>query len=117
MQLSKNVKMMKPEFWDENLFTPVQDKILKVLEEAKSQWKRNGKTFVIPGYNRKTLSLGLKIPRTTLFDNLIKLMKRGHVFRINLNNYQRGRSTVFWIHASEGNKKFINELNKQLQGL
>jgi len=45
---------------------------------------------------RKTLVKELNTPRTTIYDNLIKLQKRKLVKKYRDNNGERGRPLVYW---------------------
>lgn len=45
---------------------------------------------------RKDLVKELKTPRTTIYDNLIKLQKRKRIEKFSRNNGTRGRPRVFW---------------------
>ncbi|MFW5895349.1 MAG: hypothetical protein ACOCT9_01265 [archaeon] len=66
-----------------NFFTPLQSNLLKVL-------KNSGPT------SRKTLVKKLHTPRTTIYDNLVKLQKQKLVEKFSRNNGERGRPKVFW---------------------
>jgi len=45
---------------------------------------------------RNDLVNELKTPRTTIYDNLIKLQKRKIITKFSRNNGSRGRPRVFW---------------------
>ena len=45
---------------------------------------------------RKDLVKQLKTPRTTIYDNLIKLQKRTLIEKFSRNDGKRGRPLVFW---------------------
>jgi predicted ArsR family transcriptional regulator len=45
---------------------------------------------------RKQLKKELNIPRTTIYDNLVKLQKRKLIEKYSKNNGKRGRPKVFW---------------------
>jgi len=45
---------------------------------------------------RKDFVNQLNIPRTTIYDNLVKLQKRRVVEKVIRNNGKRGRPLVFW---------------------
>ena len=64
-------------------YTPIQFKLIDILE-------RKG------GKNRDELVALLKTPRTTIYDNLIKLEKKGIVDVIEKHNGKRGRPIKFW---------------------
>lgn len=46
--------------------------------------------------SRDTLSKIMGVPRTTLYDNLVVLEKKGIVDKFEYNNGKRGRSIVYW---------------------
>jgi len=74
----------KSEYYNENLFlTPLQHNILKMLQQ-------NGPT------TRKELVNHLLYPRTTIYDNLLKLQKRKLLEKFTRTNGKRGRPFVFW---------------------
>ncbi|MFO8019334.1 MAG: helix-turn-helix domain-containing protein [Promethearchaeia archaeon] len=66
-----------------NFFTPLQSNLLKVL-------KNSGPA------TRKALVKKLQTPRTTIYDNLVKLQKQKLVEKFSRNNGKRGRPKVFW---------------------
>lgn len=72
------VKAQKKEY-----FSPIQDKILERLEVSGS-------------LTRRDLVRVLNIPRTTIYDNLVKLEKRKLVEKISRSNGNRGRPLIFW---------------------
>jgi len=45
---------------------------------------------------RRQLVLQLNTPRTTIYDNLIKLQKRKVIEKLSRNNGSRGRPLVYW---------------------
>ena len=63
--------------------TPLQNNLVKSLQ-------RTGPT------TRRDLVKLLNTPRTTIYDNLLKLQKRKIIEKISRNNGQRGRPLVFW---------------------
>ena len=65
------------------IFSPIQNNLIKVLE----------KTGAI---TRRDLVKQLKTPRTTVYDNLIKLQKRKLVEKFTRNDGNRGRPLVLW---------------------
>ena len=65
------------------LLTPIQTDIFEKLIEGKS-------------LSRKELVISLNIPRTTVYDNLLKLQKRKIVLKFVRNNGKRGRPIVYW---------------------
>ena len=62
--------------------TPIQYRLIKVL--------RNGPA------SRKTLVNKLNAPRTTIYDNLLKLQKRKLIEKFRYNSGMRGRPFVYW---------------------
>lgn len=67
----------------EEYLTPIQFNLIKTLE------KKGPST-------RKELVHYLDTPRTTIYDNLIKLQKRKVVEKFSRNNGKRGRPRTFW---------------------
>ena len=51
---------------------------------------------------RKELVKGLGTPRTTVYDNLLKLQKRKLIEKFTKNNGLRGRPVVKWRIFGEG---------------
>jgi len=70
-------------FRSKEYLTPIQYNLIKTLE--------NGGP-----YTRKALVKELKTPRTTIYDNLLKLQKRKFIEKFSRNNGMRGRPLVFW---------------------
>ncbi|MHA1782271.1 MAG: helix-turn-helix domain-containing protein [Promethearchaeota archaeon] len=66
----------------ENL-TPLQYRLIKILKEYGPS-------------TRRELVKHLNIPRTTIYDNLLKLQKRKMLEKFTRNNGRRGRPLVFW---------------------
>ena len=72
------------EYYDSKEFlSPTQHNLIKIL--------RNGGPLT-----RRDLVNQLKTPRTTIYDNLIKLQKRKVVEKFIKNSGKRGRPLVFW---------------------
>lgn len=65
------------------IFSPIQNNLIKILE----------KTGPI---TRRDLVKQLSTPRTTVFDNLIKLQKRKLVEKFTRSDGNRGRPLVLW---------------------
>lgn len=65
------------------ILTPLQNNLIKILYEK-------GPT------TRKDLVNHLSIPRTTIYDNLLKLQKRKLLEKFTRNYGNRGRPRVFW---------------------
>jgi len=64
-------------------FSPMQYNLIKTLKE-------------IGPVTRKDLVEELKTPRTTIYDNLVKLQKRRLIEKFSRNDGKRGRPLVFW---------------------
>lgn len=80
--MANNVSLEK-ELTSSDLCTPLQNILLKTLEE-------NGPL------TRSQLVKQLNTPRTTIYDNLLKLQKRKVLEKYTRSNGQRGRPLVFW---------------------
>ena len=77
-------KILMTEFLEtKNFLTPIQNNLLKILENSGP-------------ITRKDLVNQLNTPRTTIYDNLIKLHKRKLVEKFTRNNGKRGRPLVLW---------------------
>jgi predicted ArsR family transcriptional regulator len=75
--------IMLSNFEKKDFVTPLQNNLIKVLE-------KDGPI------TRRELVKALKIPRTTIYDNLLKLQRRKLIERFSRNNGRRGRPLVFW---------------------
>jgi len=71
------------EFNSKGYLTPIQNNLFIKL-------RNNGPT------TRKDLVKILNNPRTTIYDNLLKLQKRKLIEKFTRNNGMRGRPLVFW---------------------
>ena len=69
-------------------FTPLQNQLIQVLDE-------NG------AMTRRKLVRKLETPRTTVYDNLVKLQKKNLVKKFSRNNGKRGRPKVLWTLSKE----------------
>lgn len=69
--------------FNDGFISPIQNSLIKILE-------KNGPL------SRKDFVNTLKIPRTTIYDNLLKLQKRKLVEKFTRNNGKRGRPLVHW---------------------
>jgi len=76
-------KLVISDLEKKDFFTPLQNNLIKILEN-------NGPI------TRRELVRNLKIPRTTIYDNLLKLQKKKMIERFSRNNGTRGRPLVFW---------------------
>ncbi|TFG17256.1 MAG: hypothetical protein EU531_03930 [Promethearchaeota archaeon] len=76
-------KLVISDLEKKEFFTPLQNNLIKILEN-------NGPI------TRRELVRTLKIPRTTIYDNLLKLQKIKMIERFSRNNGTRGRPLVFW---------------------
>ena len=63
--------------------SPIQNNLLKTLEETGPS-------------TRKELVNYLNTPRTTIYDNLLKLQKRRLIEKFSRNDGRRGRPQVYW---------------------
>lgn len=72
-------RMLEPK----ELMSPIQQNLVKLLE-------RSGPV------TRRDLVKQINFPRTTIYDNLLKLQKRKLVEKFTRNNGGRGRPLVFW---------------------
>lgn len=63
--------------------SPMQSNLVKILE-------KNGPL------TRRDLVNQLKIPRTTIYDNLLKLQKHKFIEKFIQSEGKRGRPLVFW---------------------
>jgi len=70
-------------FDSKDILSPIQNNLIKTL-------KQDGPL------TRRDLVNQLNTPRTTIYDNLIKLQKRKVVEKFTRNNGKRGRPLVFW---------------------
>ena len=63
--------------------TPIQNNLIKLLQQLGPS-------------TRNDLVNQLETPRTTIYDNLLKLQKRRLIEKFTRNNGKRGRPLVFW---------------------
>ena len=70
-------------FNSETIISPTQNNLIKILQV-------NGPM------TRKDLVNQLRVPRTTIYDNLVKLQKQKVIEKFTRNNGRRGRPLVFW---------------------
>lgn len=78
-----NKMMVKDYFELKELMTPIQTNLIKALQQ-------------IGPSTRRELVDYLNTPRTTIYDNLLKLQKRKVIEKFTRNNGKRGRPLVFW---------------------
>ena len=69
-------------------FTPIQLRLIEILQNGPA--------------SRETLVKKLNTPRTTIYDNLLKLQKRKLVEKFRDNNGERGRPLVYWKLKNRG---------------
>lgn len=62
--------------------TPIQIRLFEFLQNGPA--------------SRKTLVENLETPRTTIYDNLLKLQKKKLIEKSRDNNGERGRPLVYW---------------------
>ena len=75
--------VIKDEISSKEYLTPIQYNLIKKLQN-------------IGPSTRKDLVKVLNSPRTTIYDNLLKLQKRRLIEKFTRNNGMRGRPLVFW---------------------
>ncbi|MCP6718700.1 MAG: hypothetical protein KJI71_00525 [Patescibacteria group bacterium] len=75
---------------ESNFMSPVQYNILKFLKKYGAQ-------------TRRQLVKNLRAPRTTVYDNLIKLQKKKYVEKFSRNDGNRGRPLVYWKYKEQSN--------------
>ena len=63
--------------------SPIQFNLIKTLKS-------------IGPLTRRDLVKELKTPRTTIYDNLVKLQKRKIIEKFSRNDGKRGRPLIFW---------------------
>ncbi len=76
-------KLFIDDFERRDFFTPLQNSLIRILE--------NGGPIT-----RRELVKVLKTPRTTIYDNLLKLQKKKVIEKFSRNSGRRGRPLVFW---------------------
>jgi predicted ArsR family transcriptional regulator len=75
--------VIKDEINSKEYLTPIQYNLIKKLQN-------------IGPSTRRDLVKVLNSPRTTVYDNLLKLQKRRLIEKFTRNNGMRGRPLVFW---------------------
>jgi len=75
--------IFKEEINSKEFLTPIQYNLMKKLQ-------------TIGPSTRRDLVKVLDSPRTTIYDNLLKLQKRRLIEKFTRNNGMRGRPLVFW---------------------
>jgi len=75
--------VIKDEISSKEYLTPIQYNLIKKLQN-------------IGPSTRRDLVKVLNSPRTTIYDNLLKLQKRRLIEKFTRNNGMRGRPLVFW---------------------
>lgn len=78
-----NKIVFKDELNSKEFLTPIQYNLIKKLQ-------------TIGPATRRDLVRVLESPRTTIYDNLLKLQKRKLIEKFTRNNGMRGRPLVFW---------------------
>lgn len=64
-------------------YSPIQVNLIKALKD-------------VGPLTRRDLARELNIPRTTIYDNLIKLQKRKLLEKYSRSDGKRGRPLIFW---------------------
>lgn len=75
-----------------NNLTPIQIRIFELLGNKGPM-------------HRKALVKELNTPRTTIYDNLLKLQKRKFIEKFGDNNGERGRPKIYWKIKNKGESK------------
>jgi len=75
--------VIKNEINSKEYLTPIQYNLIKKLQ-------------IIGPSTRRDLVKVLNSPRTTIYDNLLKLQKRKLIEKFTRTNGMRGRPLVFW---------------------
>ena len=75
--------IINKEIESKNYLTPIQNGLIKTLQR-------------IGPSTRAELVNVLETPRTTIYDNLLKLQKIKLIEKFSRNNGKRGRPLVFW---------------------
>ncbi|MFX0188068.1 MAG: helix-turn-helix domain-containing protein [Candidatus Hodarchaeota archaeon] len=81
--MSDNVLLIDNYLTSKEFLSPIQNNLIKVLQR-------------LGPMTRRDLVSQLNTPRTTIYDNLIKLHKRKVVEKFTRNNGKRGRPLVLW---------------------
>ena len=66
-----------------DFLSPIQFNLIKALKDGGP-------------LTRRDLVNELKVPRTTIYDNLVKLQKRKLIEKFSRNDGKRGRPLIFW---------------------
>jgi predicted ArsR family transcriptional regulator len=82
-KMSNNVLLIENYLTSKEFLSPIQNNLIKVLQR-------------LGPMTRRDLVNQLNTPRTTIYDNLIKLQKRKVIEKFSRNNGKRGRPLVFW---------------------
>jgi predicted ArsR family transcriptional regulator len=82
-KMSNNVLLIENYLTSKEFLSPIQNNLIKVLQRSGPMTRRD-------------LVNQLNTPRTTIYDNLIKLHKRKVIEKFSRNNGKRGRPLVFW---------------------
>lgn len=81
--MSNNILLIENYLTSKEFLSPIQNNLIKVLQRSGPMTRRD-------------LVNQLNTPRTTIYDNLIKLQKRKVIEKFSRNNGKRGRPLVFW---------------------
>ena len=80
--MANNISM-KNYLESKEFLSPIQNNLIKTLKN-------------VGPLTRRDLVKQLQTPRTTIYDNLIKLQERKVVEKFTRNDRKRGRPLVFW---------------------
>lgn len=75
--------LLDKDFNSKVYLTPIQHSLVKTLQNSGP-------------LSRRELVRKLETPRTTIYDNLLKLQKNKLIEKFSRNNGRRGRPLVFW---------------------
>ncbi len=86
VNMSGNIAMVELPLPSNNkeLATPLQDNLIKILQQTGP-------------ITRRDLVKQLNSPRTTIYDNLLKLQRLKVVEKFSRTNGNKGRPLVYWI--------------------
>jgi predicted ArsR family transcriptional regulator len=80
--MANNISM-KNYLESKEFLSPIQNNLIKTLKN-------------VGPLTRRDLVKQLQTPRTTIYDNLIKLQERKVIEKFTRNDRKRGRPLVFW---------------------
>ncbi len=75
--------ILKNYFYQQEILSPIQYNLIKALKK-------------IGPLTRRDLVKKLMTPRTTIYDNLVKLQRKKVIEKFSKNEGKKGRPKVFW---------------------